>query len=53
MIVSEIRYVIMFQAVIIAHVLKDLLVSVGNHVLLQTSVIKWPVVYMLTVPLMN
>ena len=47
------QYVTMFPVVIIALVSKDLLVSVKNHVLLQTSVIRWHVVYMLIVPLMK
>ena len=47
------QYVTMFLVVIIALVLKDLLVSVKNHVLLQTSVIKWHVVYMLIVQQMK
>ena len=47
------QYVTMFLVVIIALVLKDLLVSVKNHVLLQTSVIRWHVVYMLIVPQMK
>ena len=48
-----IQFVTMFLVVIIALVLKDLLVLAKNHVLLQTSVIRWLVVYMLTVPLMK
>ena len=47
------QYVTMFPVVIIALVSKDLLVSVKNHVLLQTSVIRWHVVYMLIVPQMK